>query len=118
MDKEGIIMGNVFPEPILNLPIADVPLDGVRAFLSQSKSHQILFMEFSRDISSPEHEHESQWGVILEGRIDLVIDGEKHTYKKGDRYFIPRGVRHSSKIYAGYADITFFDQVDRYKERD
>ncbi|MES0447689.1 MAG: hypothetical protein ABUJ92_14235 [Desulfobacterales bacterium] len=51
---------------------------------------------------------------MLEGQIDLTIDGKKKTYTKGDRYYIPDGVLHSGKIYAGYADITFFDEPDRY----
>lgn len=108
-------MKNIFPEPINQLPAADIPLEGVKAFLSQGKNHQILFMEFETDIDLPEHAHESQYGVVLEGRIDLIIDTKTCTYKKGDRYFIPKGVRHSGKIYAGYADITFFNQKDRYK---
>jgi hypothetical protein len=37
--------------------------------------------------------------------------------KKGDRYYIPSGVKHFGKIYAGYADITFFNQSDRYSEK-
>lgn len=107
-------MNTLFPEPILNLPQADIPLKGVNAYLSQSNNHQIFFMEFSEDVDLAEHTHASQVGIVLEGKIDLIIDSIKHTYKKGDRYFIPNGVKHSGKIYAGYADITFFNQKDRY----
>lgn len=103
-----------FPDPIKNLPEADIPLKGVKAFLSQSDNHQIIFMEFSEDVDLPEHNHESQWAVVLEGEIELIIDGVKKRYRKGDRYFIPKGVNHSGKIFAGYADITFFNQKDRY----
>jgi hypothetical protein len=103
-----------FPEPILNLPEADIPLKGVKAFLSQGSDHQIIFMEFSEDIDLAEHSHASQWGIVLEGRIDLVIDGVQNTFIKGDRYFIPERVKHSGKIFAGYADMTYFAQKDRY----
>lgn len=103
-----------FPKPILTLPQADIPIRGVKAYLSQAENHQIIFMEFSEDVDLPEHDHESQWGIVLEGRIDLVIEGVKQTYKKGDRYFIPKGVKHSGKIFAGYADMTYFNQKDRY----
>jgi quercetin dioxygenase-like cupin family protein len=103
-----------FPGPVLNLPEADIPISGVKAYLSQAESHQIIFMEFSEDVDLPEHDHESQWAVVLEGKIDLVVDGVKHTYVKGDRYFIPKGVKHSGKIFAGYADMTYFNQKDRY----
>ena len=104
-----------FPEPILGLPEADIPIKGVKAYLSQAEDHQIIFMELSEDVDLPEHEHESQWGIVLEGRIDLVVNGTKHSYSKGDRYFIPKGAKHSGKIFAGYADMTYFNQRDRYK---
>ncbi|UCE99583.1 MAG: cupin domain-containing protein [Planctomycetota bacterium] len=110
-------MPEIFPEPIRNLPKADIPIEGVTAYLSQGQNHQILFMEFSEDIEVPEHSHEAQWGVALEGKVDLTIDGVKHTYSKGDSVFIPKGAKHSAKVYAGYADVSFFNQKDRYKSK-
>ena len=110
-------MSEVFPEPIRNLPEADIPLDGLKAYLSQADSHQILFMEFSEDAEVPQHSHEAQWGVVVAGKIYLTIDGIEHTYSKGDTIFIPKGAKHSGKIYAGYADVSFFDQKDRYKAK-
>lgn len=112
MNKEGL-----FPQPVLDLPEADIPLAGIRAYLSQGRNHQIIFMEFAQDVDLPEHAHAAQWGVVLEGRIDLAIGGIGRTYRKGDRYFIPEGTPHSGKIYAGYADMTFFDQQDRYQAK-
>ncbi len=110
-------MSKVFPDPITRLPEADVPFDGVKAYLSQSDGHQVVFMEFSKDAAVPEHSHESQWTVVLEGRVDIVIAGDRQTLRKGDYYFVPEGVKHSAKIYAGYADVTFFDQKDRYRRK-
>jgi quercetin dioxygenase-like cupin family protein len=94
-----------------------VPLDGVTAYLSQSDTHQIVFMEFARDVDLPEHAHADQVGIVLEGKIELVIDGEKHCFTKGDRYYIPEGVTHSGKVCAGYADITSFNEPHRYGEK-
>ena len=107
-------MNQIFPDPIKNLPEADIPLDGVTAYLSQADSHQILFMQFDEDVDLPEHTHEAQMGIVLEGRIELTIDGETQLFSKGDRYYIPAGIRHSGQIYKGYADITFFDEPSRY----
>jgi len=107
-------METLFPEPITNLPEADIPLDGITAYLSQAETHQILFMQFDQDVSLPEHAHAAQVGIVLEGRIELTFSGKKHVFTKGDRYHIPKGVKHSGKIFAGYADITFFDEPDRY----
>jgi hypothetical protein len=111
-------MPNIFPDPILKLPLADIPIQGLKAYLSQADTHQILFMEFSEDIEVPEHTHQSQWGVVLAGKSELTIDGVHHIFEKGDDYFIPAGVVHSAKIYAGYADVTFFNQPDRYQKQD
>lgn len=110
-------MSKIFPDPVIDLPEADIPLKGIRAYLSQGENHQIIFMEFAEDVDLPEHSHESQWGIVLEGKIELTIDGVRKTYIKGDRYFIPKGIAHSGKIFAGYTDMTFFNQKDRYKEK-
>ena len=107
-------MIEIFPEPILRLPEADIPLEGIKAHLAQGETFQIIFMRFEKDVILEEHSHESQWGVVLEGRIDLIIEGKKFTFKKGDRYFIPKGKKHSARIHKGYADITYFNQKDRY----
>lgn len=110
-------MKSVFAEPILSLPEADIPLKGIHAHLSQGENHQIIFMQFDEDIDLPEHAHEDQVGFVLEGRIDMSIDGEKKSFTKGDRYHIPKGTPHSARIHAGYADITYFNQRDRYRAK-
>ena len=110
-------MSDIFPEPIRNLPEADIPIEGIKAYLSQSDTHQIIFMEFEKDVDLPEHSHAAQVGFVLSGKIELIIDGTKNEYIKGDIYFIPENVKHSGKIYAGYADITFFNESGRYKKK-
>jgi hypothetical protein len=34
-----------------------------------------------------------------------------------DLLVIPKGAKHSAKIYAGYADISFFNERGRYKRQ-
>jgi quercetin dioxygenase-like cupin family protein len=108
-------MADIFPEAILCLPRADIPLPGVRAFLFQGADHQVIFMEFTADVEVPEHAHAAQWGVVLAGRIDPVIGGRPNSFTRGDSYSIPAGMPHSARIHAGYADVTFFAQRDRYR---
>ena len=110
-------MSNVFPKSILNLPEADVPFNGVKAYLSQGENYQIIFMEFEKDTDIPEHSHESQWEIVLEGKVDYWEDGVKYTYAKGDRFFVSKGKKHSAKVYAGYASVVFFNQKERYKKK-
>jgi quercetin dioxygenase-like cupin family protein len=110
-------MSEIFPKPVLDLPRADIPVEGLKAYIAQGEHFQILYMEFEKDAIIEEHSHESQWGVILEGQIDLTREGKEFVFRKGDRYLIPNGARHSAKIYKGYADITYFNQKDRYKSK-
>lgn len=107
-------MNTIFPEEIQRLPQVDVPFPACEAFLSQGDTHQVIFNYFSEDADLEEHAHESMWSVVLEGRIDIVIGGAMHTYTKGDHFLVEKGVLHAGKIYAGYADVTFFNQKDRY----
>ena len=88
---------------------------GLKAYLSQAENHQIVFMEFDKNVELSGHFHASQFCVVLEGKIDLKIGDQQHTFVKGDRYFIPAGIIHSGSIYAGNADISFFDEADRYQ---
>ena len=107
-----------FPDIITALPEVDIPLDGVHANLVQSPNQQIIFMSFEHDVEVPEHRHEAQWGVVLDGEIELAIAGSAKTYQKGDSYFIGKDVPHSAKIKAGYKDLTLFNQKDRYSVKD
>jgi len=106
-----------FPDIITRLPRADIPFEGVHAYLLQGENQQIVFMNFEKDVEVPEHSHEAQWGVVLDGEIELTINGKRYVLRKGDTYFIPRDVKHSAKIKKGYKDLTLFDQKDRYKKR-
>jgi len=106
-----------FPKIISDLPKADIPIEGLSAFLFQGTNQQIIFMEFDEDITVPEHSHEAQWGVVLDGEIELTIKGEISILHQGDSYFIPANAKHSAKIKAGYKDITLFNQKDRYKKK-
>jgi quercetin dioxygenase-like cupin family protein len=108
---------NLFPEIITKLPEADIPIEGVNSHLFQGENQQFVFMSFEKDAEVSEHSHEGQWGVVLDGEGELTVDGKKHAFKKGDTYFIPKGVKHSAKIRRGYKDLTLFDQKDRYKAK-
>jgi len=110
-------MSFIFPEPIEKLPEADVPLDGLKTHLSQGEDHQIIFMEFEKDVDIPEHSHDSQWEIVLDGRVDVWIGGKLHFCKKGDSFYIPAGIKHHAKVYAGYTSIAFFNEKERYKKK-
>jgi len=108
---------NFFPVIIINLPEADIPIEGVHSYLFQGENQQFIFMSFENYVEVPEHSHEAQWGVILDGEIELTIEGKKHILTKGNTYFIPNNVKHSARIKKGYKDLTLFNQKDRYKAK-
>ena len=103
-----------FPEPIKTLPKADIPIEGLVAYLAQSETHQTLYMRFEKPVDLPEHSHADQVGFVLNGMIELTVAGEKRVYGKGESYHIPAGVPHSARVAENYADITVFMQPDRY----
>ncbi len=107
-------MKSIFPQPIQNLPEVIIPFNGVKGYIVQGEKEQVVFMEFEKDIEIPEHSHECQWEIVLEGKVDYLEDGKKTTYLKGDRFFVQSGKKHSAYVYSGYSCIMFFNQKDRY----
>lgn len=104
-------------ELISRFPEAHIPLEGVSSRLIQAGEQQFIFMEFEKDVEVAPHSHNAQFGVVLDGEMDIVISGKLHELRKGDTYFIKEGEVHSAKIRAGYKDLTLFDQADRYEEK-
>ncbi|MBR8537727.1 cupin domain-containing protein [Carboxylicivirga sediminis] len=96
-------------------PSAEIPIDGLVSRLIQAGEQQFVFMEFETDTEVALHSHEAQWGVVLDGEMELTIGKQVLFLKKGDTYYINKGELHSAKIKAGYKDLTLFNQKDRYK---
>lgn len=106
-----------FPDFVRNLPEADLPFEGLRGWLLQSESGQVLFMEADTDVNVDEHAHGNQWGIVIDGRMKLTIGEETRTYARGDSYFIPAGVPHKAIIYPGFRALDYFEDRDRYRAR-
>lgn len=49
--------------------------------------------------SMPDHRHENTDHVqyILEGKMEVNLEGDEHTVEKGDSLYIPTGTKHSYK---------------------
>ncbi len=106
-----------FPAFVRSLPEADLPFNGLRGWLLQSESGQILFNESDVDLTVPEHTHGDQWGVVIEGKIDLAIGDATQTYAAGNTYFIPAGTPHQARIYPGFRAVDYFADRNRYRTR-
>jgi mannose-6-phosphate isomerase-like protein (cupin superfamily) len=106
-----------FPDFVRRLPRADLPFEGLRGWLLQSERGQVLFNESDIELSVPAHSHGSQWGTVIDGRIELTIDGQKRLYQRGDSYFIPANTSHSAVIYPGFRAVDYFADKDRYQTK-
>lgn len=107
-------MNNIYPEMIKNLPEADIPFKGVRGWVAQGENHQIVFFDIDPIGEVPRHSHGAQWGIVIDGEMDLCIGSETKTYHKGDHYFIPEGVLHSAKFKYRTIVMDYFAEKDRY----
>jgi len=108
-------MEEFYPDVILRLPDAEIPVAGVRGKLLQSEEGQLVFFEISAGASVPPHVHGAQWGVVLDGELELTIGDETRTYRKGDTYFIPAGVTHSATCKMRCRVLDLFEERDRYR---
>jgi quercetin dioxygenase-like cupin family protein len=109
---------DLYPEIIKNLPEADIEFKGVRGWISQAKDHQVVFFDIEPIGEVTEHSHGAQWGIVIEGEIELTISGNTKTYKKGDSYYIPDGAVHSAVFKSRTWVLDFFADKDRYKAKD
>ena len=106
-----------FPKAVTALPQADIAFKGVKGWLSQAKDHQLVFMDIAPIGEVAPHAHGAQWGIVVDGEMELTIGGKKNVYRKGDSYFIPKGAVHSARFAKRTFVIDFFADKNRYKAR-
>ncbi len=106
-----------FPAFVRRLPEADLPFKGLRGWLVQTDSGQVLFNESKVELVVPEHAHGDQWGVVLDGKIELTVGGRTRHYGRGDTYFIPARAPHKARIHPGFRAVDYFADRDRYRAR-
>jgi len=106
-----------YPEFLRKLPEADLPVEGLRGWMLQGPRGLALFLRAEREVFLPKHAHGHQWGIVVDGTMDLTIGGETKTYRQGDSYFVPAGVEHSGKLSPDFRAIDFFEDPNRYKPK-
>ncbi len=107
-----------FPDVIKNLPMADIPINGVSAWFIQGEKHQLVFFEMETYAVVPEHAHPyDQWGIVVEGRMELTVDGKPRLVQRGDEYIIPANAKHRAKFLTHVRIIDFFSERTRYKPK-
>ena len=107
-----------YPDVVRCLPEAEVPIAGGRAWILQSDGRQLVFFEFEADLKLPEHSHSyPQWGMVIEGKMELAIDGKSRVYEKGDEYLVPAGASHGARFLEKSRVMDFFSEQSRYKPK-
>ncbi|MCM0755030.1 cupin domain-containing protein [Desulfovibrio aminophilus] len=105
------------PPLLTGLPMIDLPMEGIEGHLLQSDNVQGVFFRAKAGVFFPEHRHEVQWGVILEGEFEITIDGMTTRYGKGDTYFIPEGVLHSGRYRTDALSFDVFGGRDKFRKK-
>jgi mannose-6-phosphate isomerase-like protein (cupin superfamily) len=107
----------VFPEMITDLPEIDIPFEGMKGWLLQGIDRQVIFLIIEPIGKRPEHYHGEEWGVVIEGEVELVVDGVKKVYRKGDEYHIPAGIFHSATYRTQFKAIAVFAEANLFKPK-
>lgn len=110
-------MSNFFPDFIQSLPKPNSPVV-MNARIVPSEYVLPMFYEIDHFVEVPEHKHGAQWGVVLEGEMELVIEGIAQIYRRGDTYFVPSGALHIARINAGYKGVDVFADAHRYEVKE
>ncbi|RMF96638.1 MAG: cupin domain-containing protein [Candidatus Schekmanbacteria bacterium] len=109
MSKEEI-----YPKMFDSLPDADIPYRGIGAKLLQGIEHQVIFFDVKEEAFIPAHRHSAQWGVVLQGEMEVEMQGNRRKFKKGESYFIPDGIEHSVRLSKGFKAVDIFFEKERY----
>jgi quercetin dioxygenase-like cupin family protein len=105
-----------YPEVITRLPEADISIKGIKAYVLQGQKHQLVFFEMEFSTKVPEHSHDyDQWGMMIEGKMELTIEGETRICEKGDEYVIPAHAKHYARFLSKSRVMDFFSEKNRYK---
>jgi mannose-6-phosphate isomerase-like protein (cupin superfamily) len=107
-----------YPEVITRLPEANVQSEGAKAWIMQADMSQLVFFEFETNANVPEHSHDyPQWGIVIDGKMELTINGKPRICERSDEYLIPAGARHSARFLSRTRVIDLFSEKNRYKPK-
>ncbi len=109
--------GIPLPDFIRELPEIEVAVEGIRGWLVQGEGRQVVFFDLQSGAVVPPHSHAAQWGMVIDGVMNLTVGGETRTLRKGDSYVIPAGVVHAASFPTRVYAVDVFASGDRYKAK-
>jgi quercetin dioxygenase-like cupin family protein len=89
----------------------------VRRTLAQTRSIMLCEFIFDAHVEIPIHTHPNeQVGYVVEGHVEMTIDGQKFELKKGDSYAAPSNVPHGAFTFEPSIIVdTFYPPREDYK---
>jgi quercetin dioxygenase-like cupin family protein len=103
---------------ITDFPEADTQFKGIKAWILQGENHQLVFFQMEADTRVPEHSHDyAQWGMVIEGEMELTIKGKTRSCKKGDEYLIPAKAKHKAHFLKKSRVMDLFSERTRYRTK-
>ena len=107
-----------YPNVITNLPEADIPFKGIKAWTLQGETHQLIFYQMEANASIPEHSHEyGEWAMVIEGEIELTVEGKTRKVKKGDEWLTSALAKHKWASLTKSRLIGLFSEKTRYRTK-
>ena len=107
-----------YPEVITCLPEAAINSEGAKAWILQSDTRQLVFCEFEAGANVPEHSHGyPQWGMVIDGKMALAVNGAPRICEKGAEYVIPAGAKHRARFLSRTRVVDLFSEKSRYKPK-
>ncbi len=95
-----------FPDILRELPSFDGPFD---AFRLEAQDCDVLFASYPAGTEIPPHTHDTEnVGVITQGQLILVMDGNESYYGPGDWYRVPRNAEHAARFEQDTSEIEFW----------
>ncbi len=95
-----------FPLQLRSLPKFEGAFD---AFKLEAKNCDVLFASYPAETTIQPHSHDTEnVGVITQGELILMMEGEETRYQVGDWYHIPANVVHAARFEQETSEIEFW----------
>ncbi len=103
---------------ITRLPPAEISIADAKGWILQASASQLVFFQFQADMKVLEHSHSyPQWGMVIDGKMELTVDGNPLMCEKGDEYLIPAGAKHYATFLKETRVMDYFSEKNRYKPK-
>lgn len=95
-----------FPQQLRSLPKFEGSFD---AFKLEAKNCDVLFASYPAGTRIPPHTHDTDnVGVITQGELILIMDGQETRYQVGDWYHVPAQITHTARFEQATSEIEFW----------